>query len=107
MAGGDGGGGAGSDGGSVAGGGAGASATVVVASVVGGAAGGTTTTASTVWAMPLRGELADDDQVRAVDRLRRRIDEQHVTAEARHLGSSEDLLLLELAGNDVSEDEVL
>ena len=30
-------------------------------------------------------------------RLRRRIDEQDVTAEARHLGGREDLLLLELA----------
>ena len=84
-----------------------ASATVVVASVVGGATGGTTTTASTVWAMPfveswpmttrcaplivcVAGSMSRTSPLRLVTSV-----------------SSEDLLLLELAGNHVSEDEVL
>ena len=52
-------------------------------------------------------ELVDDHQVGTVDRLCRRVDEEHVTTEGGHLGGSKDLLLVELTGEHVGEHELL
>ncbi len=55
----------------------------------------------------IRAVLIEDDEVGTIDRLRRRVDLQHVAAERSQLRRREDLLLVELPGQHVGEHELL